>query len=386
MIPKIKTELIKKLKIAIEITENSPENLPKNKYAAGVFFDKLKDAPDKLKNDDNLILNALISWFTPASKWESFVGDTNLGNEIFTLLIKIRRKLKNDEQTEAEKINAGLKSKTKSEIFEKIQAILKEGKMEIAFALGKIHNIYEKELAEPWNELINSVYVSINMMRITTLRELFNATSISFRVPDFTSVLPQIGSLKNLKRLDLASENLTEIPKEIGSITGLEELNLKKNKLTILPPEIGNLKNLRKLGLDENKLSILPKEIALLKNLTSLSLSRNKFRKFPKEITSLTKLEGLFFSENEISELPENFKNLTEIKALNFNDNLFESVPESLKYLKKLQILNLQRNKFKTIPEFLEKLPNLDRLYADYGIFTEKQEKRFKLPPMEYGF
>jgi Leucine-rich repeat (LRR) protein len=57
------------------------------------------------------------------------------------------------------------------------------------------------------------------------------------------------------------------LPPEIGQLKNLRRLALYNNHLTTLPPEIGQLSNLQVLGLEENNLSILPAEIGQLTNL-----------------------------------------------------------------------------------------------------------------------
>ncbi|MCR4278285.1 MAG: leucine-rich repeat domain-containing protein [bacterium] len=73
-----------------------------------------------------------------------------------------------------------------------------------------------------------------------------------------TGALPsQIGSLKQLKRLDASNNEFTGIPSEVGQLQYLEELNFANNNLTGIPNELGNLKNLRVLDLRGNSISEL---------------------------------------------------------------------------------------------------------------------------------
>jgi hypothetical protein len=83
-----------------------------------------------------------------------------------------------------------------------------------------------------------------------------------------TATPPEIGSLSNLKKLDLRGTQLATIPPEVGNLSNLEELNLSFNPLTAIPPEIGELKNLKKLHISRDQHKIITQDIdAMLSKL-----------------------------------------------------------------------------------------------------------------------
>ena len=80
---------------------------------------------------------------------------------------------------------------------------------------------------------------------------------------------------KDIKKLDLSSNQLTQLPSEIGHLTRLTYLTLSSNRLTQLPSEIGQLTQLTKLYSGNNQLTQLPTEIGNLTQLTTLALHNN---------------------------------------------------------------------------------------------------------------
>ena len=83
---------------------------------------------------------------------------------------------------------------------------------------------------------------------------------------------PRISSL-NLPRLSRGRLSGV-IPPELGSLTNLERLTLHSNDLTGgIPPELGNLANLKELNLSFNRLGGgIPFELGSLQNLQKLTL------------------------------------------------------------------------------------------------------------------
>ena len=76
-----------------------------------------------------------------------------------------------------------------------------------------------------------------------------------------------LGSLTNLKDLNLRGNRLSRLPEWIGDFSDLIYLNISRNHLTQLPETISNLSKLRTLDLEDNGISDLP--IGLAKLLTS---------------------------------------------------------------------------------------------------------------------
>ena len=105
---------------------------------------------------------------------------------------------------------------------------------------------------------------------------------------------------KDIKELNLSSNQLTELLSEIGNFARLTHLYLNNNQLTELPGEIGNLTQLTYLYLSSNELTQLPSEIGQLTQLTYLYLSSNELTQLPTEIGNLTQLTWLDLHGNPI--------------------------------------------------------------------------------------
>ena len=130
---------------------------------------------------------------------------------------------------------------------------------------------------------------------------------------------------KDIKELNLSSNQLTELLSEIGNLARLTHLYLNNNQLTELPREIGNLTQLTNLDLSNNKLTQLPNEIGNLTQLNVLYLSNNQLTELPREIGQLTQLTYLYLSSNELTQLPSEIGNLTQLTWLDLHGNPIEN-------------------------------------------------------------
>jgi serine/threonine protein kinase/GTPase SAR1 family protein len=74
--------------------------------------------------------------------------------------------------------------------------------------------------------------------------------------------MPDLSALRNLLRLNLRDTNITALPPSIGTLTQLKRLDLRNCQLnTHLPPSLADLTNLQNLMLSGNKLATIPAEI-----------------------------------------------------------------------------------------------------------------------------
>ena len=175
----------------------------------------------------------------------------------------------------------------------------------------------------------------------------------------------ELGSLSNLKRLELSNNHLTgeiprelgnlsaletlllasdssyagglsgSIPKELGSLSKLEVLNLRFNLLTgEIPAELGNLTSLETLLLAANRLSgEIPAELGDLSNLKNLEITYNVLTgEIPKELGNLSNLTRLLLGHNQLTgEIPKELGNLSNMKALSLENNqLSGCIPAAL--------------------------------------------------------
>ena len=161
---------------------------------------------------------------------------------------------------------------------------------------------------------------------------------------DITTLPPEIGRLKNLRRLRIYGCRGLRLPPEIGELTQLETLSLSQNILHDLPSEIGNLTNLRYLylnGIFRNPggLTRLPPEIGRLQNLVELEVDRNSLEVLPPEIGQLKRLRRLDVSINHLEALPPEIGALSELEVLILNFNGLTELPPELTRLTNLREL-----------------------------------------------
>ena len=187
-----------------------------------------------------------------------------------------------------------------------------------------------------------------------------------------TRSLPkEIGSLINLRTLNLSKNKLTELPKEIGSLVNLQTLYLYDNNLTELPEEIGLLVNLQTLYLNDNQLVELHKEIGCLTNLQRLYLHNNKLTELPKEIESLVNLRDFSVSKNKLTSLPKEIGSLANLQIINLYCNKLTELPKEIGSLVNLRILDLRSNHLTSLPKEIGSLINLRDLSVKNNKLTD---------------
>ena len=164
-----------------------------------------------------------------------------------------------------------------------------------------------------------------------------------------------LGSLSNLKRLDLGNNYLTgEIPRELGNLSGLETLLLGSNSsfagglIGRIPKELGNLSNLEILILDSNLLTgEIPSELGNLTSLETLLLDHNRLSgEIPAELGSLSNLRRLEIFDNQLTgKIPKELGNLSNLTRLMLGHNLLSGeIPKELGNLSNLKSLSLENN------------------------------------------
>ncbi|GMJ10096.1 hypothetical protein like AT3G47570 [Hibiscus trionum] len=193
------------------------------------------------------------------------------------------------------------------------------------------------------------------------------------------SIPGNLGNLRNLKTLNMETNNLTSPGMDfLSSLTncrGLEVLSFSNNPLISgklpslvgnlsssleefyaaacdvkggIPIEIGNLSRLIIIEIGGNELTeMIPVSIGGLKELQSLSLQDNRLEgSIPSELCHLNKLAFLHLSSNKLSgSVPSCLGNLISLRKLFLDSNKFtSSIPSTLTRLNDLLIFNLSLN------------------------------------------
>ncbi|KAI7731215.1 hypothetical protein M8C21_030815 [Ambrosia artemisiifolia] len=120
----------------------------------------------------------------------------------------------------------------------------------------------------------------------------------------FSGNIPvELGKLKNLNLLVLTANNLTgELPMELNSLTNLTQLRIDSNYFSGKIPNLGSLTQLRMLELQGSGLEgPIPASISLLTNLSQLILRGCKLSgSIPAYISNMSKLKHLDLSFNNL--------------------------------------------------------------------------------------
>jgi Leucine-rich repeat (LRR) protein len=85
----------------------------------------------------------------------------------------------------------------------------------------------------------------------------------------------EIGSLRNLKFVEVSENQLMFLPLSFSSLVSLQDLHLSDNLLSLLPETMGELRNLKLLKVERNRLTALPQSMDGWTSLVELSLSQN---------------------------------------------------------------------------------------------------------------
>jgi len=368
----IRNNLIEKLEEAVEITGNCNDNYSDHFSNIDDFYQAMKNALDKIKSGDNSVLNSLTAWFVPSYDWDDFVGDVELGNKIFKLLIKFNKELegKNSSKTK--------KEPTKADALKAIEAFLRLKEFDAADKLAKTFDISDEEIIKPFANLIEHSFETRSKKQKEALLILFTTEVLTIKNKRLTALPQEIGKLTNLKKLNLSINKLETLPREIAGLVNLEYLNLSDNEISTLPKEFSLLYKLRELRLGRNKLSIFPECILSLKNLEILTLNINKFKVLPDEFGKLSNLIELQMVSNKLSVLPKSFTKLKKLEKLYLSDNQIPRFLKPLKLLYKLKELYLDDNPLESIPdESLEKLDLLSKLFVENEKLTTKQNAKY---------
>ena len=182
----------------------------------------------------------------------------------------------------------------------------------------------------PWESLKEeSQYVKVHGKKIL-VKDVLNLRNLG--ITSFDEI-EGLQSLKNLKKLDLFSNQISEI-KNLETLENLEELDISFNQISEIT------------GLDK------------ISNLKVLNLSSNKIREI-KNLEKLTDLEDLDFCFNQIKEI-KGLDNLTNLKVLFLAQNRYRKI-KGLEHLVNLKHLTLDLlNDMKL--EGLQNLNNLEQL------------------------
>jgi len=185
---------------------------------------------------------------------------------------------------------------------------------------------------------------------IPDISNLANLRVLNLGVNNFTGALPDLSNLSqleeinlsqnelvdeitgypnqpNLKILDVSGNQLTgEIP-NFDDNTELQQLNVSDNLLTGTITDFQNIPNLNYLNVSGNQLTGTIPDFSNLPNLRTLNVADNQLTDELPNFSNIPILESLFVQGNQLSGRVPNFNNLPLLEELIVCDNNFEGTP-----------------------------------------------------------
>ncbi|CAF3413854.1 unnamed protein product [Rotaria sp. Silwood1] len=220
---------------------------------------------------------------------------------------------------------------------------------ELPREIGSLSNLRVLEVRENLLKILPD-----SLVQLPKLESLDLGSNVIEQLPN------QMGNLQSLKELWLDSNELHELPNEIGQLKRLQCLDVSENKLTFLPNEIGELESLTNLELSSNQIEQLPSTIGrLTQRLLILKLNSNSLTKLCDEIGQCLALTELILTENALTELPLTIGKLKKLTNLNIDRNQLSHLPVEIAGCESLGMLGLRDNRLTHIPSELSKLKHL---------------------------
>ncbi|KAK8648312.1 hypothetical protein V6N13_129069 [Hibiscus sabdariffa] len=244
-----------------------------------------------------------------------------------------------------------------------------------------------EELYFGGNQFIGPLPMSI----ITNASQL---SGLDMSINHFSGSIPDnLGDLRNLKILNLESNNLTSLGMRfLSSLTNCEVLeilafdsnplisgelsSLVGNLSRTIPASIGGLQELQSVFLQDNRLEgSIPSELCHLTNLAYLDLSSNKLSEpIPAYLGNIISLRNLFLGSNMFSSsIPSTLTRLNDLLILDLSSNsLSGPLPIDIGNWKVLTSMNLSNNQFSgDIPTGVANLNYLTQLSLSNNRLTE---------------
>ena len=167
------------------------------------------------------------------------------------------------------------------------------------------HVIEHDDMQTPLIPILKDVRLSNNKMSdFKGWEKLVNITDLSLDSNSLADTLPDaVLLLTNLTRLNIQSNQLRHLP-PLGDYQKLVELRANDNALQSVPPSIGTLTDLKTLEVSFNQLVMLPDEVGGCRHLVSIRARGNELKTLPVGIAKLWTLEELLLDKNPLVRLP----------------------------------------------------------------------------------
>ncbi|XP_026384524.1 putative disease resistance protein At3g14460 [Papaver somniferum] len=189
---------------------------------------------------------------------------------------------------------------------------------------------------------------SFNLSKVTndiSIHELYYLETLVLRgCRNFLNVLRGVGSLENLRNLDLSYTGIDKLPDSVTSLCNLQRLDLNNcTFLTTFPNSITRLNYLKFLDISCTPIEKLPGFISSLHNLQILDVHNcPKLKSLAESVEGLDSLrEFVFIDRPQLEVLPEDFGALSQLRYLNVTGRNVKVLPKSCDKLSNLEIVDL---------------------------------------------
>lgn len=202
-----------------------------------------------------------------------------------------------------------------------------------------------------------------SMISATTMAEaLSNPTlvyKLTLRNTPTTSLPPEIGTLTNLRVLDISGTRIKQLPEEIGKCIHLKSIIANASRLEGLPSSIGNLKKLRNLNVGYCRIASIPEEIGEITSLWTLGLGSNQLHTLPESMENLKNLQMLRIDNNNFSQFPEAVLGLECVGNLWMHGNSFQEIPVDIVKLRSLHHFLVDAHEINNMEEIRSLIPDV---------------------------
>ncbi|XP_026442948.1 disease resistance protein RGA2-like [Papaver somniferum] len=202
------------------------------------------------------------------------------------------------------------------------------------------------------------------------------------------NVLKNMGSLKNLRFLDISSSDIKKLPDSVTSLCNLQRLDLSHCKsLTTFPNSVTCLKYLKFLVMCFTPIEELPGFIINLANLQTLDVNGcEKLKSLPKNVAGLSNLRIFEFKNCPLVEaLPEDFGAFCQLRSLDLEGTGIKVLPDSCSNLHNLEVLHLCHCELPRDVKNFTKLKKFRYTYREKTIMPEGVGKLALLQGLIYA-
>jgi len=251
-----------------------------------------------------------------------------------------------------------------------VQAVQEEV---ISFMPQKRRTRRSRDNRHPYNILLYCVVAfCFSLFIYIMLPSRYTETELRLKGQNLTELPDYVMEMKNLKFLDVGSNQFSSLPDDFAKLQSLEILFCSDNLFETYPTVLNQLPNLYMVSFKNNRISFIPEEAfeGPYVNINWLILTGNRLPKLPRSIGKLRRMKKFMLANNHLRSLPEEMISMQDLELIRLANNNLEAFPETLRELPNLTWVALADNNFNrldaTLPADLRINPN--RISEDEGV------------------